>query len=240
MRRGFILLVISGVICLAGQSFYTGIQNSNKDITVQINPVFNSEPLITGTKKYVTAAGDSLYVDQFIFYISAIQLIYEDGKTWQEKESYHLIDIVKTPIASFTLKDIPAGKITRLEFCIGIDSTTSVSGAYGGDLDPMYGMYWSWNSGYINAKLEGRSKSCKTHQNAFEFHIGGYLPKQYSIRKVSLPIEEIKTSKIILSADAAAWFKDISLSATNSIVIPGKEAMQMADNYSTMFKVVNE
>ena len=42
---------------------------------------------------------------------------------------------------------------------------------------------------------------------------------------------------IHIKADAAAWFRGISLAQTNSIVIPGKEACLMADNYATMFSI---
>ena len=60
----------------------------------------------------------------------------------------------------------------RIYFQIGIDSLTNVSGDLDGDLDPALGMYWAWNSGYINMKLEGKSSSCKSVKKEFQFHIG--------------------------------------------------------------------
>ena len=58
---------------------------------------------------------------------------------------------------------------SKLKFQLGIDSLTNVSGAMGGDLDPTKGMYWTWQSGYINMKIEGKSNSCKTRKNQFQF-----------------------------------------------------------------------
>jgi hypothetical protein len=42
-----------------------------------------------------------------------------------------------------------------IQFNLGLDSLTNVSGALGGDLDPTKGMYWTWQNGYVNFKLQG-------------------------------------------------------------------------------------
>ena len=62
-----------------------------------------------------------------------------------------------------------------IQFNLGIDSLTNVSGALGGDLDPTKGMYWTWQNGYVNFKLQGTSDLCNNPKNEFEFHLGGYL-----------------------------------------------------------------
>lgn len=60
-----------------------------------------------------------------------------------------------------------------LTFGIGIDSSLHAKGIQSGVLDPIHGMYWTWQSGYINFKLEGQIKIQQHWQN-FQFHIGGY------------------------------------------------------------------
>ena len=74
----------------------------------------------------------------------------------------------------------------QLAFDIGIDSITNVSGAMGGDLDPTKGMYWTWQSGYINFKLEGTSPDCPARKNEFQFHLGGYAYPNASVQKIAL------------------------------------------------------
>ena len=103
-----------------------------------------------------------------------------------------------------------------------------------GDLDPTKGMYWAWQSGYINMKMEGKSSSCKTRKNEFQFHIGGYMKPNYAMRKVELVS---KNQNLNITIDVAEFFSELKLSETNSIMIPGKKAMKLADYSIKMFKI---
>jgi hypothetical protein len=49
--------------------------------------------------------------------------------------------------------------ITGIRFLLGVDSARNVSGIQTGALDPARGMFWTWNSGYVMAKIEGSSPS---------------------------------------------------------------------------------
>lgn len=215
--------------------------SSNDTITIEVLPTFNGKPLVLEKERYITENSDSIYIDRFRFYISAVKLYYSNNIQFEEKNSYHLIDAEDQEKLKFTVNGVPKGKIERIDFCLGVDSLTSVSGALSGDLDPVNGMYWAWNSGYINAKLEGKSSSCKTLHNAFEFHIGGFLSPNQTIRKISVLLNQSSENqnKITLKANAATWFKNINLAKTNSVVIPGTEAINIANNYIKMFEVAN-
>jgi hypothetical protein len=138
-----------------------------------------------------------------------------------------------------TFNKIPQGNIIAMSFNIGVDSIKSISGVHGGDLDPSNGMYWSWNSGYINAKLEGRSSSCLTHRNTFEFHIGGYAYPNNSIRRVDLVLPG-NSAQVTLRADASCWFQKLDLKKETGIMIPGVNAQKTADKYQKMFSIVHE
>lgn len=48
-------------------------------------------------------------------------------------------------------------------------------------------MYWTWQSGYINAKLEGKSNLVNTPTHAFAFHLGGYLNPFQTLQTISIP-----------------------------------------------------
>ena len=142
---------------------------------------------------------------------------------------------IQKQIVQILLSNVPLQKIKFIHFYIGIDSITSVSGALEGDLDPSKGMYWAWQSGYINFKIEGKSPSAKTRKNKFHFHVGGYIKPFYAIREVKLATKEAKNQQINIKMDWAKLFAHVQLAKLNSIMIPSKEAMQLADWITDIF-----
>lgn len=181
-------------------------------------------------KSYISN-NDTLQVNLVKFYISGIEINYTDGTIFKEKESYHLINVEH--FKSFPISKKENKEISKIRFNIGIDSTASVSGALSDDLDLQNGMYWAWQSGYINMKIEGKSNSCKTRKNVFQFHIGGYLNPNYALRKININCNN--KNQIDLVMDISKLFEEIQLSQTNSIMIPGKEAMKIADLSTKIF-----
>lgn len=222
------------LICMAMLLVWSG--SYAQMLSLKIRPVFGTEKLVLHKQLYISSAGDSLYVDGFRFYISNIRLMKKGNAVYAGKEKYHLVDAEDS---TTWLMEIPAAADTYDAICfsIGVDSVANVSGAMDGDLDPVKGMYWAWNSGYINAKLEGHSPSCKTIHQAFEFHIGGYLAPHKTIREVQLSVKN-RTNTLYLDADASTWFRGVNLKTRNSIVMPSKDAVKIADNYSDMFRLV--
>lgn len=202
-------------------------------------PQYAGQPLQLGQQLYHSPNGDSFYVDALRFYLSSVQL---QGKraNYREKNSYHLIDAEDSSRLTFVLKDVPASTFTSLCFDIGTDSLTNVSGAMGGDLDPSLGMYWAWNTGYINVKIEGRSNACKTLHHRFEFHLGGYRPPFQTLRRLELPLPSLKirantTDTVRIPIDLAPFFEKIQLAKTNQVMIPSKQAAQLADVFKGVF-----
>jgi len=125
-----------------------------------------------------------------------------------------------------------------ISFNIGVEEEMNTSGALSGDLDPSKGMYWSWQSGYINFKIEGISPSCNTRKNKFKFHVGGYKQPNKTTRKVNCKINT--EERIIVNLDLAQFFNEIDLKVNNQIMIPGKEASALADMLPKLFSVKNE
>ncbi|MES2568196.1 MAG: MbnP family protein [Bacteroidota bacterium] len=212
--------------------------SSKRKLVIEVKPVFGKSPLCVSTVSYTTIKGDTVQVDRFRFYLSGLTIRFENGDKYEEQNSYHLIDAEEPSSFLIPLSNVPNGKIIALDYNIGVDSTSSVSGALAGALDPVKGMYWAWNSGYINAKLEGICK--KNNKNhVFEFHIGGYSNPNYALRSVKLPVDFEVKNKITLLADVAVWLLEADLSKENSVLIPGREAMSIADKYATMFRLNN-
>jgi hypothetical protein len=214
-------------LCVVLNLFFSGIHA--QESTLHFHLKFGKETL-EPNKNYISASKDTLQIETFRFYVSDIKIQYSDATTYKPQKQYHLIDLES--LETLKLPIITSRKtISKITFQIGIDSTASVSGALGGDLDATNGMYWAWQSGYINMKIEGKSSSCKTRKNEFQFHIGGYLKPYYAMRKV-----ELNTSNTNITVDIAELFSKVKLIETNSIMIPGSQAMTIADLSVYMFK----
>jgi hypothetical protein len=207
-------------------------QNSEDTLKINFDFFFNHEKLELG-KKFISKSKDTLEITSLKFYVSNINLEFDD-ETKISNDGIYLMDFEKTPNSiALKLNNKAKGKtINKVIFSIGIDSLTNVSGALEGDLDPTKGMYWAWQSGYINFKMEGKSKNCLTPKNKFQFHIGGYLPPFESIRKVSL---YPRKKEVFVKVDVSKLFSEIKLSETNSVMIPGKKAVFMANLVTKMF-----
>jgi hypothetical protein len=235
--------IVFFILFLFAIEFFSA-QNNSGTLKIKIHPVFNQTQLILSDHGYINTHGDSVYIDDFKFYLCKLCLKKEGANSFCEVESYHLVDAEDSVTQTIVIKNIPEGTYSNFSFNIGVDSLKNVSGALTGDLDPIKGMYWAWNTGYIAARIIGHSKVCKTLHNEFEFHIGGYLSPYNSLRKNSIKLDDLKivsskTTVLELYADVAEWFKTpvtIDVSKTNSVVLPNKQAMIMANNYSDMIK----
>ena len=118
---------------------------------------------------------------------------------------------------------------------LGVDETYNTSGANAGDLDPVNGMFWSWQSGYINFKIEGVSPSCITRKNKFQFHIGGYKAPYQTIRELDIKLKALKNQAIVVYIEVSNFFDSIELSNDNQVTIPGIKASQIADQLPKLF-----
>lgn len=230
MKKVVVVMVIFALACLSFQ-----MKINKKDVPVSLHLNFQNEPLVLDDKKYVTKTNDTVTITKMKFYLSNIVLELEDGTQYKESNSFHLVDAETLSSLEFNLKNVPDIKIKKIGFAVGIDSKNSISEKFDGDLDPALGMYWAWNTGYINMKLEGRSSSCTNVKKEFQFHIGGYLPKQNALQEIELKIDENQI--INIEVELSKWLDSLSLKETNSIMIPGEKAIAMARIYKNIFEI---
>lgn len=205
---------------------------SQSEGSLQFLPKFNDEVILAGTK-YELENSQWFEFSTLRFYISDLT-IYSKGKTWFDPQKHRLMDIEDS--SSFYIKAVPHS-IDSISFYLGIDSVTNVSGILEGDLDPIKGMYWAWNSGYINFKLEGRSSLISSNPTKnFEFHLGGYLKPFSTIRKVDcVAIKE--DGRYIVPFDLSIFLNSLDLNEMNSIMIPGMEASEISNLLPKMFEL---
>jgi hypothetical protein len=228
----FKFLLVSFLLCLIYQFAY-----SQQESFTSLNfiPKFGNSLLVLNDTVYSKKNGDDIQFESLKFYISNIELLDNNKIVWQENNSFHLLDGSDSKSMTLLLKTSSNVKYTKIKFNLGLDSTVNVSGAMGGDLDPSKGMYWAWQSGYINFKLEGKSKKCNTRNNEFHFHLGGYAVPYSSIQSITITLTDIK--KINITLDLEKMMNEIDLSKQNKIMSPGMEAVLLSKKVCQLFSI---
>ncbi|MEZ4826076.1 MAG: MbnP family protein [Bacteroidia bacterium] len=224
----FYLLLLPMILSV---SLYGQAEKGN----VQFELVFGGQPVEIGKNYYLPSARDSIRLETIRFYISHIQFFDDDRLMGSLKKSHILLDTENPESLHFSMPEGVSGNFNRIRFLLGTDSLANVSGAMGGDLDPIQGMYWAWQSGYINIKIEGVSSVCPARNHLFQFHIGGYQPPFASSQIVDLPVSA--SQQIVIRADLEAFFSQVNLSETYQIMSPGGQAVKYAKLFGSVFSV---
>lgn len=231
--------------------FITGCQKNitNETGTMKITFVnkVNGNPMVLNTKAYTNPFNETFTITKFKYYISNVSLGGSGNTTVLEKNSYHLVD--ESVPASLTFSfDAGVTTYAHLVFMLGVDSIRNVSGAQTGALDPLNDMFWTWNSGYIMAKIEGDSPQSNVVGNKIEYHIGGFSGPNNVLKTINLSFPADKqaivkpgqTSEIIIEADLNTWWQtpnDIKIVDNPVSTFPGALSRKIADNYSKMFSI---
>ena len=213
------LYVLFGLLFMSFQS------DAQDAVQIAFQPMFKGENLALNTAYYLK--NDTLNIGNFKCFISSLIYYKNDSIVHYSVKKVHLIDA--TDSTTFVISENKYFKYDEIRFNIGIDSLTNVSGIFEGDLDPANGMYWTWQSGYINFKLEGTSNLCPSRKNKFYWHIGGYSPPFNPLRQLAL-----KTNgKVSIQLDKL--FQEIDISAQYQIMSPNDNAVQIADKFVFLF-----
>jgi len=228
MRTGF-TLILTCLLFLSFSCFGT------THVTVTFSLKTGSD-LTDGTiTRFQTGNSDEYRVETLKFYISGVRLINKGKVVYNEPDSYHLIDYSDKQSLAFTLEVPDNMPFTQVAFNIGIDSLTNVSGARGGDLDPTNGMYWTWQSGYINFKAEGLFTTSKNVSNAFQYHLGGYQFPFFTLQHVTLQV--ISRNNIDILFDVGRFLEKANSSKQQKIMSPGEPAMLLSEQLPGCFKL---
>lgn len=194
---------------------------------IELNVVINGQKVILGENYFSHELNDSIQFKSIRFYLSNFQFIYEGKVVDTAKTKYLLVDLNDPSSMQIgaTEKEYDA-----VRFNLGIDSVTNYGGALGGDLDPVNGMYWSWQSGYINVKLEGISPSVANKKNDFQFHLGGFMHPYNSLQVIHLK----NTVKIELNL--SQFLRTIDLKNTFRIMSPSVETVKISKKLAGSFQ----
>ena len=196
------------------------------NFNIKVEHVFDTSNFVLNDL-YILDNGNKIAVSTYKYYISNLKLRAEDGSVFSENESYHLINAEQAATCNFTISKVPLKKYTSISFIIGVDSARNVSGAQSGALDPALGMFWTWNTGYIMAKLEGISQQSSAPGNSVAFHIGGFKGNYNSLKQITVlfngnlaTVTSASTPTLIIKNNIKEWFINpisLDLSITNNI-----------------------
>ncbi len=184
---------------------------------------------------YQLENGNDVKFEMLKFYISNIQLLQNNVTVFTAPNSFYLIDVSDTTSQNIFLNLNQETAFNQVRFNLGIDSTTNVGGAMGGDLDPTKGMYWTWQSGYINFKMEGTCNICPAPKHNFEFHLGGYQHPFNSLQKIELHTTTKNNCRIVL--DIHKFFTAIDLAKQAPIMSACAEAVTLSQYLANCFSI---
>lgn len=240
-------ILLASVLVMLSFSFIKkeAEQTDTATVSIQLTHTFGAEAL-SFEKKFTNSAGEEFTLSKFKYYLSNFKLIGNSSRP-ASGESYFLVD-EEQPDSKKLIVSFEPGTYTGLRFLLGVDSIRNVSGAQTGALDPLHGMFWTWNTGYIMAKIEGHSPVSRMPGNFFEYHIGGFRGETNTLKQIdlkfpqSLTLQKNRQLKIQVQADLYKWFSgpvDLSIAAKPSITSPGANAKRIADNYADMFTLMD-
>lgn len=230
-----ILWVVMSFCALAG----TG------KVTINLVHYVNNTAMELDTAWYTNSLGQKFTVTKFKYYIGNIKLRSVDGNDYSVP-GYYLVNEEEPTTKQIVWDNVPEDRYTYMTFTLGVDSADNCTGLQSGALDPVNAMFWTWNTGYIFLKLEGKSPQSKSPGTIFEYHIGGFREPANSIRKIKITFPQpfaVKVggrNSVNLKVDAAEILKTpttIDFSELSSVT-DAKNAPMVANNYMDMFSVI--
>jgi hypothetical protein len=237
MRKRYLVSVF--IIYLIGTGFTPGHGIKDAKTTVRFKNWVGDKELKLFDETYINNFGEPFVISKFRYYVSHVSFVDGTNKEISLPDNYYLIN---EDDSLSKIIQLPSAEVKSLSFLIGVDSIKNISGVQTGSLDPMNGMYWTWNSGYVFAKLEGQSDSSHAPAHSFTWDVGGFRQRENALRKIKLtvPARQSSTDNIIVNVDVLKWFDGahpLKISESPVCHQPGKLAMQIADNYSAMFSI---
>lgn len=241
--KHFFLMILLSVFSI-GYSFAQNKEKKRAAVEIHFEHYVGDEVLQLDSGNYANSLGQDFTITKFNYYISHIQLTRKDGEIYLS-DQYFLIKEEDSHSKMIELVKIPPGEYTSIQFMIGVDSLANCNGIQSGALDPINGMFWTWNTGYIFLKLEGTSMASNAPNGILEYHIGGFKSPSNCIRTANLAltspliITKKETSEITIITDVMELLTSpVNIDFSELPVVTGVENSQMiCDNYMDAFSI---
>lgn len=255
IKRGYFLscLLILFITVPAITSFQVGESSFIKikprespNLILQFRPTVHGQPLRLH-EQYENPFGEKFELSIFRFYAGKITCSYKGrlSKKLFKTSDYLLVDFSDSP-SSFIKVRLPEGDYDAIQFQLGVDSADQVSGAQSGALDPLKGMFWTWNSGYISFKIEGISPESNEPAHEIAYHIGGYRSPNTAVSTVKSVIPGNKSFhlngerpiRLNIPIELDRFFNGptpVHIRTLPSCAVPGELAHRLFENFSGLF-----
>ncbi|MBK7763892.1 MAG: hypothetical protein IPI46_11095 [Bacteroidetes bacterium] len=202
-------IFIAGLLIISVASCKKNTLATSGDVAISMNNVANGNPITLGALNNTNALGSTFSVDMLKYYVSKMVLVSDAGSDF-EFNNYDLIDIADPTTLTIQGSAIPNGHYSKLKFALGIDSLRNHTGAQEGDLDPLYGMIWTWSTGYIFFKHEGRFIKTDLTEDNLLFHLG--TDRAYTMLEIPIDLKvEGANKKLIINFDVAKMYNSPAL-----------------------------
>jgi hypothetical protein len=211
-------------------------------VSVQVNNQVDGTNITLGSGSHVNTSGETYSEKMLKYYLGHITLIDENGNEVALNE-HALID-QSVPASSLISKDaVPIAHYTKIRFNVGIEHSHNHTGDQEGVLDPINGMIWTWDTGYIFFKHEGSFVDSEGDNAPIVYHYG----TDDAFTVVELPIAFHSTGnevKLNLNFNLNALY-----GSPNTIAFDGNNAHQstgagdipwinnMSENFQSAFSV---
>jgi len=169
-----------------------------------------------------------LHVELLKCYVGHIEILDINRQViGKDSVSYRLLDFSNRSSLNFSLP-INTHRASYIRLTLGVDSVTNAAGVHCCALDPANGMYWSWQSGYIQFKLEGKEKDGEP----LNLHLGGFSNVHMSSITDEIPILRMITGGPVLPPDRRSQDVTIHLNLDSflELVHANKEYSLMSPN----------
>lgn len=222
------------------------VVDSQIDVTVNMKATYNGD-LIDASTVYYDHMGHRIRIDYLLTYLSNIQLIDSEGTSLEIKDIFlaNMID----GMDSFTVKldpkaydEIKFGVGVPEEINEGFDPSVYPSSS---PLSPIsnQGMFWTWNSGYIFVKYEGKIDLSGTEGAALEapfaFHCGEdelFRDHQYSLNNFEIKEGNSNTINIVFEVDKFLSSAEDSINLEENYLTHTSGNFELAERFINIFK----
>lgn len=175
---------------------------SSGSLEIELSNMFGLMPVTLTSQIYSTPAGDTFNIEDLRYYFTNFSLQRKSGE-WINLKNYHLISHKDPASMKLRLVGVPAGHYSNIRVSLGVDSVANTSGLQEGALDPSWGMFWTWNTGYIFFRISGRNPSSGV---SYSLDLGG----NENLPEVTCSLENFKVkttvAKLKLKVDMAEMF----------------------------------
>ncbi len=211
--------------------FSPGLALAQQQITIEFAATWQNIPVKKQSAITDTFSGQLYRFAKIKQYISGITFL-RSGIPVGKDTGYYLIDFLDEKSCRLQL-ECGSLDFDEIQFLTGIDSLMQARGVQGGALDPVNGMYWTWQSGYIHTKIEAVMEK-DNRKKQVELHLGGYRFPNNTIRSVKVKSPNLYQIQVVFnlqpvlhSCEEKKWEKVMS---------PGKKAVLLSEIWAGSVK----